>query len=131
MANKELEQIIEKIKRTFNVYQDQEVAKLLGISRASLANHKTRNTVPYKEILSLCSKNKQPLDSILGTKSPKGESTTNKGKENSEMYYRDKCELYKEEIIHLLKENSALKTELISVSKVSSKKGGSGGKKAS
>ena len=57
MANKELEQIIEKIKRTFNVYQDQEVAKLLGISRASLANHKTRNTVPYKEIISLCSKN--------------------------------------------------------------------------
>ena len=93
MANKELEQIIEKIKRTFNVYQDQEVAKLLGISRASLANHKTRNTVPYKEIISLCSKNKQPLDSILGTKSPKGESKTNKGKENSEMYYREnvKC----------------------------------------
>ena len=47
------------------------------------------------------------------------------------MYYREKCEMYKEEIIQLLKENSALKTELIGVSKVASKKGGSGGKKAS
>ena len=65
MAKNELTTIIKAIKTAFNIHQDQEVAKLLGLSRASLANHKTRKTVPYKEIIDLCKKNNKSLDALL------------------------------------------------------------------
>ena len=64
----ELDKIIIRIKELFSVQQDQEVAKILGISRASLANHKIRKTLPFKEIINLCKNNKKDINSIIGIK---------------------------------------------------------------
>ena len=64
----ELDKIIIRIKELFSVQQDQEVAKILGISRASLANHKIRKTLPFKEIINLCKKNKKDINLLFGLK---------------------------------------------------------------
>ena len=64
----ELDKIIIRIKELFSVQQDQEVAKILGISRASLANHKIRKTLPFKEIINLCKNNKKDINLLFGLK---------------------------------------------------------------
>ena len=130
MKKNELNQIIARIKQEFKIAQDQEVAKLLGISRASLANHKTRKTIPHKEIISLCRKNGKDLDYILGSKK-KANITNPEKKEKDELYYQEKCEIYKEEIMQLLRENSQLKTQLLNQQELvgtASKKAGNGKK---
>lgn len=49
-----LEEIIERIKSTFNINKDKEIADKLGVSNQVFANWKMRNKIPYEEIITLC-----------------------------------------------------------------------------
>ena len=104
----ELDKIIIRIKELFSVQQDQEVAKILGISRASLANHKIRKTLPFKEIINLCKNNKKDINSIFGIK------TENQPINNQNTTFTlEETEMLKDDLINQLKINQQLMAENI------------------
>lgn len=51
---KKIFSIIERVKSTFECNSETEVANLLGISKTALANHKSRNTIPYEALFTFC-----------------------------------------------------------------------------
>ncbi len=104
----ELEKIILRIKEIFSVNQDQEVAKILGISRASLANHKIRKTLPFKEIINLCKKNKKDINLLFGLKT-ENQSINN---QNTTLTLEE-TEMLKDDLINQLKINIQLMAENI------------------
>ena len=104
----ELDKIIIRIKELFSVQQDQEVAKLLGISRASLANHKIRKTLPFKEIINLCKNNKKDINLLFGLK------TENQSINNQNTTFTlEETEMLKDDLINQLKINQQLMAENI------------------
>ncbi len=104
----ELDKIIIRIKELFSVQQDQEVAKILGISRASLANHKIRKTLPFKEIINLCKKNKKDINLLFGLK------TENQSINNQNTTFTlEETEMLKDDLINQLKINQKLMAENI------------------
>ena len=104
----ELDKIILRIKELFSVQQDQEVAKILGISRASLANHKIRKTLPFKEIINLCKNNKKDINLIFGLK------TENQPINNQNTTFTlEETEMLKDDLINQLKINQQLMAENI------------------
>ena len=104
----ELDKIIIRIKELFSVQQDQEVAKILGISRASLANHKIRKTLPFKEIINLCKNNKKDINLLFGLK------TENKSINNQNATFTlEETEMLKDDLINQLKINQQLMAENI------------------
>ena len=104
----ELDKIIIRIKELFSVQQDQEVAKLLGISRASLANHKIRKTLPFKEIINLCKNNKKDINLLFGLK------TENQSINNQNATFTlEETEMLKDDLINQLKINQQLMAENI------------------
>ena len=104
----ELDKIIIRIKELFSVQQDQEVAKILGISRASLANHKIRKTLPFKEIINLCKNNKKDINSIFGI------NTENQPINNQNTTFTlEETEMLKDDLINQLKINQQLMAENI------------------
>ena len=104
----ELDKIIIRIKELFSVQQDQEVAKILGISRASLANHKIRKTLPFKEIINLCKNNKKDINLIFGLK------TENQPINNQNTTFTlEETEMLKDDLINQLKINQQLMAENI------------------
>lgn len=62
---KTMAEIIDTIKSLKNVVNDAEVANLLGIKPKTLATAKTRNSIPYKELIAFCSKEGLPLNQLL------------------------------------------------------------------
>ncbi len=58
-------EIIETIKELKGLKTDIEVAKLLGIKSKTLATAKTRNSIPFKELASFCSKEGVSLDLVM------------------------------------------------------------------
>ena len=104
----ELDKIILRIKEIFSVNQDQEVAKILGISRASLANHKIRKTLPFKEIINLCKKNKKDINLLFGLKT--GNQSINN--QNNSLT-PEETEMLKDDLINQLKINQKLMAENI------------------
>ena len=102
----ELDKIILRIKEIFSVNQDQEVAKILGISRASLANHKIRKTLPFKEIINLCKKNKKDINLLFGLKT-ENQSINN---QNTTLTLEE-TEMLKDDLINQLKINIQLMAE--------------------
>ena len=104
----ELDKIILRIKEIFSVNQDQEVAKILGISRASLANHKIRKTLPFKEIINLCKKNKKDINLLFGLKT---ENQSINNQNNS--LTPEETEMLKDDLINQLKINQKLMAENI------------------
>jgi len=104
----ELDKIILRIKEIFSVNQDQEVAKILGISRASLANHKIRKTLPFKEIINLCKKNKKDINLLFGLKT-ENQSINN---QNTTLTLEE-TEMLKDDLINQLKINIQLMAENI------------------
>ena len=104
----ELDKIILRIKEIFSVNQDQEVAKILGISRASLANHKIRKTLPFKEIINLCKNNKKDINLLFGLK------TENQSINNQNTTFTlEETEMLKDDLINQLKINQQLMAENI------------------
>ena len=104
----ELDKIIIRIKELFSVQQDQEVAKILGISRASLANHKIRKTHPFKEIINLCKNNKKDINLLFGLK------TENQSINNQNTTFTlEETEMLKDDLINQLKINQQLMAENI------------------
>ena len=104
----ELDKIIIRIKELFSVQQDQEVAKILGISRASLANHKIRKTLPFKEIINLCKNNKKDINLLFGLK------TENQPINNQNTTFTlEETEMLKDDLINQLKINQQLMAENI------------------
>jgi hypothetical protein len=126
MKSGELENILTQLKELFNLSQDQEVARLLGISRASLANHKTRKTIPYKEIIAVLKKNKKNVNDVFST-NPRGiEVTVGKPlKEEEEQVLKDLIKA-QQKIIELQDENKDLRELLSKVPPRSRKKSGNG-----
>ena len=53
-----IEDIIENIKKIFDLRADKEVAHLLGIETSHLSKMKVRKHIPYKELFFLCEKEK-------------------------------------------------------------------------
>lgn len=53
-----IQNIIDNIKKIFELKADKEVAHLLGIENAYLSKMKVRNHIPYKELFLLCEKEK-------------------------------------------------------------------------
>ena len=104
----ELDKIILRIKEIFSVNQDQEVAKILGISRASLANHKIRQTLPFKEIINLCKKNKKDINLLFGLKT---ENQSINNQNNS--LTPEETEMLKDDLNNQLKINQKLMAENI------------------
>ena len=104
----ELDKIIIRIKELFSVQQDQEVAKILGISRASLANHKIRKTLPFKEIINLCKNNKKDINLIFGLKT-EHQSINNQNTK----FTLEEIEMLKDDLINQLKINQQLMAENI------------------
>ena len=102
----ELDKIIIRIKELFSVQQDQEVAKILGISRASLANHKIRKTLPFKEIINLCKNNKKDINLIFGLKT-EHQSINNQ----NTRFTLEETEMLKDDLINQLKINQQLMAE--------------------
>ena len=104
----ELDKIILRIKEIFSVNQDQEVAKILGISRASLANHKIRKTLPFKEIINLCKNNKKDINLLFGLKT-ENQSINNQ----NTVFTLEETEMLKDDLINQLKINQQLMAENI------------------
>ena len=122
----ELDKIIIRIKELFSVQQDQEVAKILGISRASLANHKIRKTLPFKEIINLCKNNKKDINLLFGLKT-ENQSINNQ----NTTFILEETEMLKDDLINQLKinqqlmaENIELREKLIEIGGVKAKRPG-------
>ena len=64
---KPLSEITEDIKSIISddVIYDKDVAEALGMSRANLASKKSRNNIPYEEILDWCHDNDVDVDNLL------------------------------------------------------------------
>lgn len=46
--------ILERLKETFQVKKDKELAEILGVEQQNITNWKNRNSIPYEFIISLC-----------------------------------------------------------------------------
>ena len=78
------------------------------ISRASLANHKIRKTLPFKEIINLCKNNKKDINLIFGLK------TENQPINNQNTTFTlEETEMLKDDLINQLKINQQLMAENI------------------
>jgi predicted NUDIX family phosphoesterase len=62
------ELVVNNLITQLNVKNEAEIANKLGMSRQSLQNHKTRNTIPYKQIISYCLLNKKDINIIFNNK---------------------------------------------------------------
>lgn len=66
--------IIDRVKKHFGSKSEGEVASLLGISKTALANHKSRDTIPYEAIFTFCENSGVSLDWLFtGEGNPKRE----------------------------------------------------------
>jgi hypothetical protein len=57
--------IIERIKTLKGLHYDVEVAKILGISKENLYNHKSKNAIPYERLIALCEREGIPIVYLL------------------------------------------------------------------
>lgn len=58
-------EIEQRIKEVFKVNKSIEISRLLNVSSSTYGNWKTRNTIPYDEIITLCEENKINMRYIL------------------------------------------------------------------
>lgn len=62
--------LISRIKNLYDLNSDGDVAKLLEMSRNALANHKSRGTIPYEPLHTLCEKKNLSFDWLLTGEGP-------------------------------------------------------------
>lgn len=59
--------IIDAIKELKSIEKDAQVAELLGIKPKSMAGAKSRNSIPYQEIIVFCSNHDISLDKVFNS----------------------------------------------------------------
>ncbi|MBF0404945.1 MAG: helix-turn-helix domain-containing protein [Nitrospirae bacterium] len=62
---KNISQIIERLKETFALRTDTEVAFLIGMTHTALYNHKIRRTIPYEPLSTFCDSKGMSFDWLL------------------------------------------------------------------
>lgn len=62
---KSMQDVIQSIKTLLGLSKDKEVAELLKMTGAALANHKSNGTLPYHNLLLFCHLNKVSFDYLL------------------------------------------------------------------
>jgi len=63
--NKNISEIVERIRKIKNLPSDAQVANLLGTTRGNLSNHKRKGTVPLDKVLSFCEREGFSVEYIL------------------------------------------------------------------
>lgn len=76
--------ILERIKKKLKLKSDREVAEIMGVQQQNITNWKTRNTVPYQEIISLCLVRNINLIYILTGKENKETNNSNENLSKNE-----------------------------------------------
>lgn len=61
----EYQRIVNNLCLEANIKNEAELSKKLDMSRQSLQNHKTRDSIPYKQIISFCIINKIDINKIF------------------------------------------------------------------
>ncbi len=92
--------ITDRLKKELNYKNDKQLYDLMGVGQGTFSNWKTRNTIPYEEIISLCEKQKFNLKYILTGQ--KEENFVNFKEENLKII-NESDEKTQEKIYHLLK----------------------------
>ena len=67
-------EIINRIKNNFGCSSESDVAKLIGISKHALSNHKSRGSIPYEALFTFCLKENISFDWLFT-----GKQSTEKG----------------------------------------------------
>lgn len=98
-----LNEIIERIKNTFNIEKDKDIAELLEVSHQVFGNWKSREKIPYEEIISLCLKKDIDLKFILNGTIDEGKIKTINYKEEIHKMIDDVKEEKAEIYYHLIK----------------------------
>jgi hypothetical protein len=70
MKNKQIFDIIERIKEVEKIHSDVAVAQTLDISKENLSNYKTKGRIPYKAISNYCLQKGIKVDYIMNGTTP-------------------------------------------------------------
>jgi DNA-directed RNA polymerase specialized sigma subunit len=62
---KNLEDILNRLKKELEIKNDSELAKILDLSGGVISNWKARNKIPYSEIFSICENNNLDINYIF------------------------------------------------------------------
>lgn len=68
--DKDIFQIVERVKNAGNFSSDGEVAAALGMTKTALSNHKARHSIPYDSLSTYCDRSGFSLDWVLTGKGP-------------------------------------------------------------
>lgn len=103
----DINNILDRLKSHFNVKSDREIADILGVTSQNITNWKSRNKIPYNEIISICLKEEIDLNELILNKKVvkninyKEENINNiellNEKENKIIYYEIKSLISKKE----------------------------------
>jgi len=66
-----INRIVDRVKELKHLKSDDDVAKVLEMKKTALSNHKTRKTIPFKNLSTFCDKTGFSLDYILTGEGPK------------------------------------------------------------
>lgn len=107
---KDLDNVIDRIKKTFNINKDKEIADLLGVTTQAFANWKNRNKIPFEEIISLCLRENIDLKYIINGEIDEGKTKKlNFREENHKII--EKINDENQEIIYHILQAESLKIE--------------------
>jgi DNA-binding transcriptional regulator YiaG len=109
---KSLDSVINRIKETFNINKDREIADLLGVTNQAFANWKSRNKIPYEEIISLCLNENIDLKYIINGEIEEGKIKKLNFREENHKIIEEINDKNQEIIYHILKAET-LKIEKI------------------
>jgi hypothetical protein len=62
---KNINDIVDRIKKRFNLVSDTDVAALIGMTKTALYNHKARHSIPFEQLSTFCEKEKLSFDWLL------------------------------------------------------------------
>ncbi|MFI3328175.1 MAG: helix-turn-helix domain-containing protein [Rikenellaceae bacterium] len=102
-------EILERAKRANNIATDSDLAQLMGISRSTISNWKTRETIDYELLFSVCEQ--ADLNWIINGKANTTHESNIDAKPNELQYLVDKVVSQAEEIGKLKGEIERLEKE--------------------
>lgn len=103
---KDLDSVIDRIKKTFNVNKDKEIADILGVTNQAFANWRNRNKIPFEEIISLCLRENIDLKYILNGEIDEGKIKKIDFREENHKIIEQINDENQEIIYHILKAES-------------------------
>lgn len=68
--NKNISQIVDRLKDGFNYRTDADVTQALGMTKTALYNHKARGSIPYEALSTFCEIKNISLDWVLTGEGP-------------------------------------------------------------